>query len=106
MEFQDVYFEGRYIRRPVSPYVYRALDHRRNEFRLVRLQKSSVSSTAIALALENHSLLDFPEFIALSYEWGHPEAYEFIAMDGVNIPVTVNLRKALKQLREHDWTLL
>ena len=106
MEFEDIIFEGRYARRPISPYVYSPLDHRQNEIRLIRLDLSPVQSAPIEVTLEHHSLLDPPEFIALSYEWGHPAEHALITMNGVAVPVTLNLWLALQQLREHRWTLL
>jgi hypothetical protein len=106
MEFEDIVFAGRRTQRPISPYVYSQLDHRRNEFRLIRLHLSAAQSAAIEVTLEHYSLLDPPEFVALSYEWGHPGEYAFIHMNGVSVPVTRNLHLALQQLRDHRWTLL
>lgn len=101
METEDIVYDGRRARRPISPFAYTPLDPRRNEIRLVRLHQAPVHSAPIEVTLEHHSLLDPAEFFALSSEWGHPRQYELINMNGVVVPVTRNLWLAIQQLREH-----
>ncbi|KAH9203347.1 heterokaryon incompatibility, partial [Leptodontidium sp. 2 PMI_412] len=51
--------------------------------------------------LSTVSLDDSPQFIALSYVWGDAAITEDIMVNGITMPVTVNLSSALKHVGKH-----
>jgi hypothetical protein len=79
--------------------IYSDLNDARREIRLLVIQPSSASDTIIECSLEVISLDDHPEYIALSYVWGHSAIVEEISINGVSLAVTTNLATVLRQLR-------
>lgn len=51
------------------------------------------------------SLIDPPPYAGLSYTWGDPNEKDIITVNGLPFPVTVNLERALFQLRQDDEPL-
>jgi hypothetical protein len=106
LAFTSTTYAGLNVRQPVSPYRYTALSERNNEFRLVRLEASNDHTAPITAYLQHHSLLNPPPYIALSYEVGNPELYNFLTLDGIQVPVGLNLQAALCHIRHHGFFLL
>jgi hypothetical protein len=104
MEFETASYEGRRIQRPISPYHYRPLNTSDNEIRLVKLDIAGCSANRITGAIVQYPLHDVPAFVALSYEWGNPERYVTLRLDDINVPATINLGSALRQLLRHGCT--
>jgi hypothetical protein len=77
------------------------LDPRHKEIRRLVLQPLS-AGIAIECLAETVSLLDQPEYGALSYAWGDASAPRSIIFDGIPFPVTENLAIALYHLRLPD----
>ncbi|KAF5668379.1 heterokaryon incompatibility protein [Fusarium heterosporum] len=71
--------------------------------RLLRLSPVSASSSQIVCgALEVYDLESSPSFIALSYEWGPPEAnHPNFHLKGGTVPLRSNAVAALTTLRDH-----
>ena len=110
-KFTQITYDGQIVHQPVSPYEYKPLSERHNEFRLIRLEPSSHVNSPIRAHLEHHSLQDPPPYVALSYEVGNPGNYSFIAIDAgnfydINVPVSANLNAALHHLRHLGYLLL
>ena len=74
------------------------LDPRRKEIRRLVLQPLS-TGTDLRCSTETISLLDQPEYEALSYVWGDASVQRVILFDGMPFPVTANLAIALHHLR-------
>ncbi|KAL4783601.1 heterokaryon incompatibility protein-domain-containing protein [Aspergillus varians] len=74
--------------------LYQPLDLSKREIRLLRLtsNKDQVSGQLIHVCLEDKC----PNFIALSYVWGHELAPEPICLNGHNKVITANLTAVLK----------
>lgn len=88
--------------------VYRALDHTKDEFRLLYLKPTSVSSdftsqdNFIDSELQYYRLRDAPAFTALSYTWGQALSHSFLVIDGNVQRCSVNAELALRHLRKED----
>jgi Heterokaryon incompatibility protein (HET) len=80
---------------------YRPLDTDVNEIRLITLL-SSDNQDIVRCSFEHVSLINPPEFSALSYCWGNPEVTEDILINGYPFPVTTNLESALRHLMAVD----
>jgi hypothetical protein len=77
------------------------LDPRRKEIRRLILQPVS-AGTEIRCSTETVSLLEQPEYEALSYVWGDMSVQRKIIFDGMHFPITENLAIALHHLRLPD----
>ncbi|SPJ85396.1 uncharacterized protein FTOL_11177 [Fusarium torulosum] len=71
--------------------------------RLLRLSPVAANSSSIICGtLEVHDLQTSPPFIALSYEWGPPEAnHPSLYLRGGTVPLHSNAAAALTTLRDH-----
>ncbi|KAK8061082.1 HET-domain-containing protein [Apiospora hydei] len=69
-----------------------------NKIRLVVINPGDWDST-ISCCLLHHELDTNPKYIALSYAWGPTQVKKPIFVDGIELPVTVNLESALRHLR-------
>ena len=92
-----VYITGIYTMSHYS----KPLDPRRKEIRHLILQPVS-AGTEIRCSTETVSLLEQPEYEALSYVWGDMSVQREIIFDGMPFPVTENLAIALHHLRLPD----
>ncbi|KAF2259874.1 HET-domain-containing protein [Lojkania enalia] len=81
----------------MSPYG-RVLDSKRKEIRVLILQPAN-SELPVQCSTETVSLLDHPQYEALSYVWGDASITQIIYFDGSPFPVTKNLAVALHHLR-------
>ncbi|KAI3327944.1 HET-domain-containing protein [Xylariaceae sp. AK1471] len=81
--------------------IYRHLDRQRKEIRLLQLLSSPRPQYArIPICrLMQTSLLEDPQYNALSYAWGDPEANRMIVLDNIPIRIPRNLFDALIALR-------
>ncbi|KAE8447302.1 hypothetical protein EG329_010860 [Mollisiaceae sp. DMI_Dod_QoI] len=77
---------------------YKPLDTDRNEIRLLTLLPDG-KNNIVRCSLKHASLLNPPEFCALSYCWGDPKITTEVVINGVPVPVTTNLESALRHLR-------
>jgi hypothetical protein len=73
------------------------LDSSKSEIRLLSLHNSDDENAHLSAKLERATLDD--DYSALSYVWGDEHNRRPIQLNGVNTTITVNLEKALKQLR-------
>jgi hypothetical protein len=84
---------------PGNGSLYTTLDTSRDEIRLLEI--TSVEPVVCKLSIV--SLLDEPEFSALSYTWGDASVTEPIIVEGQSIAVTTSLTHALKAVY-FQWT--
>lgn len=104
MHFEYVTYQGRGVERALSPYHYTPLNSSDNEIRLLELNLPHARSNGITARLVHYTLRDPPVFVALSYEWGNPGNYCCMLLDGVEVPITVNLAVALHHLLQRRYT--
>ncbi|KAH0545136.1 hypothetical protein FGG08_000748 [Glutinoglossum americanum] len=81
--------------------LYEPLDMTRSEIRLLEILSSTDKESTIKCRLYKMSLLEYPEYAALSYVWGDPTITEDIIVNGVVLPVTTNLAAALRCVPTH-----
>lgn len=88
--------------------VYRDLDRQRQEIRLLELLPSAGPRYARIpeCRLVQSSLLDKPQYAALSYFWGNPEQNRVIIVDDMGIRIPQNLFEALIELRPTEGSLI
>jgi hypothetical protein len=85
-----------------SPSLYRPLDFDSFEIRLLKLHRGP-SSDYVTVSLEYASLINPPEYTALSYCWGDPTKTKKIKVENWgDVEVTINLEQALRNLRHLD----
>jgi hypothetical protein len=106
MEYQAVTFEDELVLTPISPYQYVPLNQQKNEFRLVELQQSQSVNDTLVARLRHYSFQDPPPYLALSYHKGDPRSFVIILLDGIEVPISLNLEKALRQLRPSKYHLI
>ncbi|RDW64068.1 hypothetical protein BP5796_10570 [Coleophoma crateriformis] len=80
-------------------YQYRLLTPGKNEIRLMKVLPAANSTDTIHCELLHTTLDEAPPYQALSYTWGDAAGARPICVDGMNLPVTQNLRHALHRLR-------
>lgn len=83
---------------PPDSYLYRPLDPKTGEFRLLALKPGKWSDD-IECTLQYSNLDGSPGYDALSYVWGSDTNKRPIRLDGVQVFVTANLETALRHLR-------
>ncbi|KAH6674676.1 heterokaryon incompatibility protein-domain-containing protein [Halenospora varia] len=88
--------------------LYRPLDTRRNEIRLLTLlhDEDRIKTNDIKCTLDHASLLSPPRYFALSYCWGDPTETSDIILNGLPIKVTTNLKAALLRLKKSECKVL
>lgn len=84
--------------RTMSHPLYSKLDITRREIRLLQIE-AAAPEEPIHSTLQVVSLDDNPEYLALSYVWGDPQATRSIVVNGHVTCVTINLAEALRQIR-------
>jgi len=84
---------------------YRPLDIDVNEIRLITLLLSD-DQDIVRCDFEHVSLINPPEFSALSYCWGKPDITKEILINGIPFPVTTNLESALRHLVAKGYSRL
>lgn len=84
---------------------YRPLDIDVNEIRLITLLPSD-DTGVVSCNFKHVSLINPPEFSALSYCWGDPDITREIFINGKPFPVTTNLESALRHLGVKGYTQL
>ena len=99
-------YEGRSVRIPISSYTYKPLDQANNEIRLVEISPDLIDDGTIQCSLKHYSLLQPPTYVAISYEWGDPSQCLSVLIDGILVPITINLHHAMLQFRSHGVTLV
>jgi hypothetical protein len=80
---------------------YHPLDAEHQEIRLLTLQPAGAWDEPIRCTTSVVSLLDEPQYDALSYVWGDWENSQQIHVDEQAVKVTRNLYKALRRIRNH-----
>ncbi|KAF2187154.1 HET-domain-containing protein, partial [Zopfia rhizophila CBS 207.26] len=80
---------------------YQPVDASLRQIRLLAIQPGD-GDGAICCSSSVCSLDDRPIYQTLSYAWGDPHVTDPILLDGVEFPVTVNLKDALRRLRKAD----
>jgi hypothetical protein len=78
-------------------FIYEPLDTDSNAIRLLTLL--SEDTEVIHCTLQHMSLINPPEYVALSYCWGDPTVTKDIKINGMLVQVTSNLESALRHLR-------
>ncbi|KAE9376863.1 HET-domain-containing protein, partial [Stipitochalara longipes BDJ] len=79
---------------------YSALDADTNEIRLLTLLPND-EKDHVCCTLKHVSLINPPEYVALSYCWGDQSITTEITINGVSVQVTANLESALRHLFCH-----
>ncbi len=77
---------------------YQPLDAKRLEIRILKIAPSDRDGE-VQCSLVVTSLLDYPEYHALSYCWGEAPADHNVLIDGEVFVVTSSLETALRELR-------
>src|SRR5450432_2237374 len=77
---------------------YRPLVTDRSEIRLLMLLPYE-ENTTVRCSLEHVSLINPPEYCALSYCWGDPTITKEVIINGNLVQVTTNLESALRHLK-------
>ncbi|KAH8896343.1 HET-domain-containing protein, partial [Thozetella sp. PMI_491] len=91
----------------LSHSIYDALESEFKQIRLVRLDPQSTAVAEIRCRLLTVSLENPPAYQALSYVWGDSRNRQIIYIDGICLPVTLNLAAALQRLRHpHEEVVL
>ena len=104
--------------------LYRSLDPRKHEFRILTIlssedhipavppsqlrggdNDSSINAADIHCILQTASLDDQPSYSALSYVWGTDEPSTAVLINGKLVLVRKNLAAALRHLRQTDRSL-
>ncbi|UPK95334.1 hypothetical protein LCI18_006269 [Fusarium solani-melongenae] len=75
------------------------LESSRSEIRLLELLPCKENSKPIECCLIRTTLSAGLPFRALSYVWGDPGSTEYIMVNGIPVPVTINLASALRHAR-------
>jgi Heterokaryon incompatibility protein (HET) len=92
--------------RQLAPYPYQPLDFDTHEIRLLVLKCPPIKKNARPQQyyhfLEHVSLIDPGPYYALSYCWGNPTRYYYIALDGSTALVRSNLLSALVSVRKYQ----
>jgi Heterokaryon incompatibility protein (HET) len=79
---------------------YRTLDTDANEIRLLTLLPTDEAGH-VCCTLKHVSLINPPEYVALSYCWGDASSTKEIMIDGIPLQVGSNLESALRHLLQH-----
>lgn len=79
--------------------IYRPLRVSQQEIRILVIKSSENSDDQLQCGLEYCALGTNPEYDALSYCWGNPSDQKTIYISGNQLRVTVNLARALRELR-------
>jgi hypothetical protein len=82
-------------------FIYDPLDTDFNAIRLLTLL--SEDTNVVHCTLEHVSLINLPEYVALSYCWGDPAVTKYIKINGIAVQVTSNLEYALRHLRTKGY---
>jgi hypothetical protein len=82
---------------------YRPLNSENYEIRLLTLIEGK-NSAWVSCRLDHYSLVDTPQYTALSYCWGNPDITKAIIVNGVKVQVTINLEAALRQLQADGYS--
>ncbi|KAG4431179.1 hypothetical protein IFR05_013342 [Cadophora sp. M221] len=85
---------------------YSPLNPDLNEIRLLTLLPDDDGNSSVGCILDHVSLINPPEFAALSYFWGDQAITKPIAINGITVPVTANLESALQHLRAKGYSRL
>jgi hypothetical protein len=83
----------------VQATIYGQLAAADNQIRLLQIIPSDDPSSRVCCHVRAVSLIEPPEYKALSYCWGGAEDTETIELNGVEVPARTNLVAALQQLR-------
>lgn len=89
-----------------EPYRYIPLDANKKEIRLIRENSRNPDEGILAFEVTIVSLLDAPEYTALSYVWGSPDRVDSVTLNGKSLPVTENLYRLLHRARELKHTYM
>ena len=81
--------------------LYRPLDKRLGEFRVISLASTDNENGALVCALRYNSIENPPDFVALSYCCGDQSLRKAIVVDGRSITITQNCDAALRLMRNH-----
>ncbi|KAM5344175.1 hypothetical protein ACJ41O_012712 [Fusarium nematophilum] len=95
MPFFDIFRAGK---KREETRIYQRLRKLRCEIRLLEIVSSA---EPVICKLHTVSLLDDPDYVALSYVWGDSTAKEDIIIDGARVSVTTNLKAALQHAQKH-----
>lgn len=82
-----------------NSFSYARLDETRQEIRLVFLAPAANFDDEIRCTIRHVSLLDHPEYEAVSYAWGDATITRKVILEGQSYQVTENLILALRHLR-------
>ncbi|KAH8760182.1 heterokaryon incompatibility protein-domain-containing protein [Hyaloscypha finlandica] len=85
-------------------FIYDPLDTDFNAIRLLTLLSEDTND--VHCTLEHVSLINPPNYVALSYCWGDPAVTKYIKINGIAVQVTSNLEYALRHLRTKGYSRL
>ncbi|ROW15613.1 hypothetical protein VPNG_02207 [Cytospora leucostoma] len=78
--------------------IYRPLERPTKQIRLLEIISIEPQ---VVFKIHTASLLDKPDFSALSYVWGYPPLFADVIVDGAALPVTQSLIDAVKDVHNH-----
>ena len=78
---------------------YQPLDRNARSIRLLEISRANDESDPVSCRFIPASLDENPSYHALSYVWGDPQVTTPVILDGSEVPVTTNLKSALRHLR-------
>ncbi|KAJ8122378.1 hypothetical protein O1611_g9857 [Lasiodiplodia mahajangana] len=87
----------------LQPKLYSPLDHSRRMIRLIEILPSDADDEQVSCRLEAVELSQDTRYAALSYVWGDTNTTETIIVNGVELPVTINLASALRHFRHSGF---
>jgi Heterokaryon incompatibility protein (HET) len=87
-----------------SDYQYNQLSDK--DIRLIDLKSSRNYVDTVECSIPNFPLADPLPYVALSYCWGSDRQSATMILDGVPVPITENLQRALRRLRWEGCTLV
>jgi len=85
---------------------YTALNSDVSEIRLLTILPDEAGSTPVHCTLDHASLINPPQYVALSYCWGDVNVSEEIIINGYSTQVSANLESALRHLRAKGYARL
>ncbi|KAJ3578662.1 hypothetical protein NPX13_g1904 [Xylaria arbuscula] len=83
--------------------IYTPLDYTQLQVRFIEIVPSATDDQEVSCRLEIMDLSNNTPYAALSYVWGNSNCTEDILVNGIKLPVTINLASALRQFRKDGF---
>ncbi|KAI1360307.1 heterokaryon incompatibility protein-domain-containing protein [Xylaria arbuscula] len=83
--------------------IYTPLDYTQPQVRFIEIVPSATDDQEVSCRLKVMDLSNNIPYAALSYVWGNSNCTEDILVNGIKLPVTINLASALRQFRKDGF---